>query len=128
MLNLAVSGGEIKKLLTGCDAMIVVNNRFIPARFSAYTFLFVILIRPESADDQALLAHEQAHVAAFWRNPIKVMFNWLVESWKFDFELEGFRAEYRVDPTRIEVLADELSTNYGFGISREHASRLICRS
>lgn len=106
--------------------MIIKTNKFIPKRFSAYTIGPIILIRPEWAADKILLQHERCHVQQFWRylglNGLLYKFS---KRWRLKFELEAHRVEYRLDPSRLDRLANNLASNYGLSLMISDARQMI---
>lgn len=108
--------------------MIIFTNRFIPDHFAAYTFLFVILMRPTHRHDYALIAHERTHVKQFWRSlGLHGLLYPLSKKYRLKAELEAHRLEYRLAPERLDRLASNLARNYdldiSFGRAREEISK-----
>lgn len=106
--------------------MIIRTNRFIPKRFQALTIGPIILIRPEAAHDQALIAHERTHVRQFWRwLGLNGLLYKLSKKWRYKFELEAHQVEYLHATWRLDQLARNLTTNYGLGITEADAREAI---
>jgi hypothetical protein len=108
---------------------IISTNKFIPARFSAYTIGFIILIRPEYRDDIGLIEHEKVHVHQFWRTlGLNGLFYWLSKRKRLEYEVEAFRKqlEYAEEPsTSRKLFAVYLASNYKLDISKEEAIILL---
>jgi len=104
------------------------TNCCIPGRFAGYTIGPVILIRPEYRDDKGLLAHEQAHVRQFWRTfGLMPLLYWLIHSYRFQAEVEAYRAQLRYAPKQALQFARFISDKYGLGVSVETALAALQR-
>ena len=98
----------------------------MPARFSGYTIGPVILIRPRCRGDAGLLAHEQVHVAQFWRSlGILPLLSLFIPSLKLKFEVEAYRKQLESNPTSEALFATFISTKYGLSISVADALKLL---
>jgi hypothetical protein len=108
---------------------IISTNKFIPARFSAYTIGFIILIRPEYWDNIGLIEHEKVHVHQFWRTlGLNGLFYWLSKKKRLEYEVEAFRKqlEYAEEPsTSRKLFAYYLVANYKLNITLIEALRLL---
>ncbi len=100
---------------------------FMPARFSGYAIGPVILIRPSKKGDAGLLAHEQVHVAQFWRTlgigPLLAFL--FLPSWKLAYEVEAYRKQLEFNPGSALYFAGFISTKYGLSISVTDALKLL---
>ena len=98
----------------------------MPARFSGYTIGPIILIRPRCKDDAGLLAHEQVHVAQFWRSlgilPLLSLFS---PSLRLKFEVEAYRKQLEFNPGAALAFAGFISTKYGLSITVTDALKLL---
>lgn len=101
-----------------CDLM--------PARFNGYTVGPFALIRPSRRGDAGLLAHEQVHVAQFWRSlGILPLLSLFIPSLRLKFEVEAYRKQLESNPTSAELYATFISTKYGLSISVTDALKLL---
>jgi hypothetical protein len=105
--------------------MIFYTNLFIPARFAAATYGPFIFIRPEKRDDAGLLAHEQTHVRQFWKNPLFGIAYLLSKNSRAKYEVDAYREQLKHYPEREAVLAEQLATKYGLGISVDDALEML---
>ncbi len=111
--------------------MVFYTNLFIPSRFSAYTYGFIVVVRPESKGNEALLQHELTHVKQFWRNPLTGLFYMLSKSHRQKAEVEAYRAQLTYSPCKedyqryLDAFAGYLSSNYGLGITIDEARNLL---
>ena len=100
---------------------------FMPARLSGYTIGPVILLRPRVKGDAGLLAHEQVHVAQFWRTlgigPLLAFL--FLPSWKLAYEVEAYRKQLESNPGSAELYASFIATKYGLSISVTDALKLL---
>ena len=70
--------------------LVLVTN-FIPSRFDAYTFGFIILVRPQFKDDVGLIAHEATHVNQFWRTfGFAGLLMRVSKKYRYECELEAY--------------------------------------
>ena len=98
----------------------------MPARFSGYTIGPIILIRPRCKDDAGLLAHEQVHVAQFWRSlGILPLLSLFIPSLRLKFEVEAYRKQLEFNPDAALVFAGFISTKYGLNITVTDALKLL---
>ena len=104
----------------------ILYTDLMPARFSGYTVGPIILIRPAKKDDAGLLAHEQVHVAQFWRSlGILPLLSLFIPSLRLKFEVEAYRKQLESNPTSAELYATFISIKYGLGISVAQALKLL---
>lgn len=97
------------------------TNWFIPARFAAVTYGPFVFIRPSKRGDEALLAHEQTHVAQFWRNPFFGFAYLFSKPARMRYEVEAYRAQLKLRPDLLDALAADLATKYNLGITLAEA-------
>ena len=99
---------------------------FMPARFSGYTVGPVILLRPRVKGDAGLLAHEQVHVAQFWRTlGIGPLLSLFIPSLRLKYEVEAYRKQLEFNPGSAELYASFIATKYGLSISVTDALKLL---
>lgn len=73
--------------------LVIVTNRIIPKRFHAYNIGPITFVRPEHADNEALLAHERVHFRQWCRNPFMYVFYHLSKKARYAYELEAYREQ-----------------------------------
>lgn len=107
--------------------MIFYTNRFIPARFAAYTIGFIILIRPQYKDDEGLAEHEHVHVDQFLCTlGISALLYAVSKKWRLRYEAQAYAAQLEYYPDdRLRLFAHFLSTKYGLGITQDAAEAEI---
>jgi hypothetical protein len=111
--------------------LVFYTNRFIPSRFTAYTFGFVVFVRPKAKDNEALLQHELTHVRQFWRNPLSGLLGMVSKKIRMRHEVEAYRVQLTYSPCKenrdnyVEAFAGYLSTNYNLDISVDEARKLL---
>lgn len=87
----------------------------------------VIIIRPEVANDAALLAHENVHcqqmretgTVLWW---FKYVFN---RAFRLVSEVEAYRVQLALTPQRLDIVCDLLANRYFLGISFAQARMLL---
>lgn len=106
-------------------AIIRYTDRFIPARFAAYTIGPLVLIRPSHRWDRGLLEHELVHVGQFWRTlGLTGIGYWLSRRYRLACEVEAYREQLRwcASPAASSRLfARFLAEKYDLRISAEQA-------
>jgi hypothetical protein len=109
--------------------MLIKTNLFIPKRFQAITYGFLIFIRPEYANDAGLIAHEQVHVKQFWSSPLLFPILYLVsKSHRFQYEVEAYQKQLSYYPNdKTYEFANYLYTNYNLDITLEEAITALDR-
>ena len=97
------------------------TNNFIPTRFAATTYGFIVLVRPTYSNDAGLLAHELVHVGQFWKNPLFGLAYKFSATARLKYEAEAYREQLKYSPGKEELFATFLCTNYSLNITREEA-------
>ncbi len=111
--------------------IIIPLSTFIPKRFTAVVFAFIIFVRPAHKNNQALIEHEKVHVRQFWRtfctHPIWYQFN---KSYRLRSEVEGYAVQIKVrevlgQPLDFERYAKYISLHYNLDVSVKEAELLL---
>jgi Domain of unknown function (DUF4157) len=106
--------------------MVIYTDLFVPARFDAFTYGAIILVRPKSRDDAALLAHEQVHAVQFRQRPfshgLRMLFS---RSYRQACELEAYKKQLTFPNQSVDIVAGYLASNYDLGITKEQAIKLL---
>lgn len=111
--------------------LIIPISTFIPKRFAAVVFAFIIFVRPAYKNNQALIEHEKVHVRQFWRtfctHPIWYNFN---KAYRLRSEVEGYAVQIKVRETLgkspdFERYAKYISKHYNLDVSAEEAEALL---
>lgn len=109
--------------------LVIPTDIFIPKRFAAYTYGFLILVRPKHKDDMPLIEHEKVHVRQFWRyfgmSGLLYMFS---KKYRLKFEVEAFRRQLelvREPQSAKKLFAFYLASNYNLDITKEEALKLL---
>lgn len=104
-------------------------TRLVPGSFSGYAVGPLILIRHEFRDDAGLHAHEETHVAQFWRRPFTHDLRYMVSrSYRQACEVEAYRAQLALAPWGLMKFADSLSKKYGLRLTEAEARQLLSES
>lgn len=103
------------------------TDRVVPDNAAGCAFGPFIFIRPAYKNDAGLLAHEQVHVAQFFRTfGLLIPLYWLSDSYRLAAEVEAYREQakhYTVDKTW--VFAEFIASRYSLDISKEAAHQLL---
>jgi hypothetical protein len=113
--------------------IIIPISTFIPKRFAAFVFGFIIFVRPSYKDNIPLIEHEKVHVRQFWRtfgtHGLWYQFN---KKYRLRSEVEGYavqvkkREELGMSP-RFEDYAGFISTHYNLDITTEQALEMLVK-
>jgi len=76
--------------------MLIIKTNLIPKRFDALALRWFILIRPEHAENEDLLAHEELHILQQRRDPL-YFWKWLTN--------KRFRARIEAEAYRVQGLS-----------------------
>ena len=112
---------------------LIIPSTFIPRRFAAFVFGFIIFIRPSYKNNIPLIEHEKVHVHQFWRtfctHGIWYHFN---KDYRLRSEVDGYamqikvREELGMTPD-YERLAKYIVDFYGLDITIEEAKALLVK-
>lgn len=104
--------------------MIVKTNN-IPKGYDALTVYPYIFIRPEWADNEALIAHEMVHYDEQSKGKLKWWFKYTTsKEFRLDAEVRAYKRQLEFEPHNINIFAKLLMT-YGVDISYEKAITLL---
>jgi hypothetical protein len=100
---------------------IIKTNKFIPKRFSAFTFGPFILIRPNMSNNVSLIEHEKVHVKQWWSNPLMGIFYLASKKYRYKYELEAHRVQLTFNKTfeYANFLTNNLYSNYKLTIDKQ---------
>lgn len=111
--------------------IIIPLSTFIPKRFSAYVFGFIIFVRPAYRNNIPLIEHEKVHVRQFWTtlctHGIWYQFS---KSYRLRSEVEGYavqikkRQELGKSP-RFDDYAGFIADHYNLDVTLEEAKALL---
>ena len=91
------------------------------AAFSAFPFIFV---RPNSVNDQALIAHEMVHYREqAWQTPIWWLRYWLFKHFRLAAEVRAYKVS--VQHGMDEAVAANWLMTYGTGVEFNEALALL---
>lgn len=87
----------------------------------------LILIRPERANDRALIAHEQRHVQQMREiGTLRFWWNYLTNpAFRLRVEVEAYRVQLDFAPSGLDRMAELLSTRYFLDITKPQARALL---
>lgn len=78
---------------------IIQTDRFIPKKYDAFAIGPIVLVRAKAITNQALIAHELAHVKQWWRNPLMGIWYLCSAKSRYQYELEAYSTQAHLDPT-----------------------------
>jgi hypothetical protein len=111
--------------------IIIPIGTFIPRRFAAVVFLFIIFVRKGSRNNQALIEHEKVHVRQFWKtfctHPIWYQFS---KAYRLRAEVEGYAVQIKVREVlgkkpEFERHAKFIATHYNLDVTIDEAKALL---
>ena len=111
--------------------IIIPIGTFIPKRFVAFVFGFIIFVRPSHRNNVALIEHEKVHVHQFWRtfctHGIWYQFN---KGYRLRSEVEAYAVQIRMrrilgQPEDIERYAGYVSDLYNLDITTDEVVKLL---
>lgn len=104
----------------------IIKTNLVPASFSATTCWPFIFVRPDKADDKALMAHEMVHYEEqAWITPYWLLRYWLSKSFRLAAEVRGYRAQIAAGVPLFNAAFWLTNTDYGFDLSIEQAQALL---
>jgi len=101
--------------------MLIVKTSLIPKRLDALALGFFVAVRPECADDEALLAHEAIHLKQqrkYWYIGYAFMYIFSTR-FRAKMEVEGYRAQGMPNWTIVRVLVEL------YGIDTKTATEMV---
>lgn len=98
----------------------IIKTSLVAAKFDAFTLYPFIFIRPEKAEDTALIAHELVHYAEqreAWVIPwlLRYIFS---KKFRFYAEIRAYQVQLAMGGITLDQVVDLLG-QYGFNLSRE---------
>lgn len=107
--------------------MIIKTDRLIPRRHHAITIGPIILVRPQYAHDEGLIAHEKVHVRQWKKCPIGFPLRYLLSSEaRLHYELEAYAEQHRhYKDDRAAQFAYLIAHNYRINIPESLALELL---
>lgn len=104
-----------------------IRTTLIPNKFDALAIFPFILVRPTHAQDQALIAHEEAHLWHQLRHGILPWFLLYLCSWRYRLRAEiiGHCKQIRMGGITIEEAARRIITNYNIPIEEGEVIKRI---
>lgn len=102
--------------------MRIVKTNFIAKGFDAFTVCPIIFVRPEKADDHALIAHEIVHYCEQEKMGVAL---WLAryaasKTFRLEAEVRAYKRQIELGGITVEKAA-QLLTQYKLGISHAEA-------
>ena len=104
----------------------IVRTHVVPRGFDAITVWPFILVRPGSADDAPLMAHERVH---YIEQRSSGVLPWLIcyaasKRFRLAAEVRGYKAQVAAGGTSVAVAA-RLLTSYRTGVTEVEAHKLL---
>ena len=101
------------------------TDLLIPERFAGMTLGPFVFIRPSYKDDIGLLNHELTHVKQFWKNPLMGLLYQFSKKYRLQYEAEAYNTQLKYAPSRLDLFAGYLVSNYNLQITLDEARQAI---
>jgi hypothetical protein len=113
--------------------IIIPLSTFIPKRFAAVVWGFIIFVRPAHKNNLPLIEHEKVHVRQFWRTFCThgIWYHFSKE-YRLRSEVEGYAVQIKArellgKSPRFEDYAGFISTHYNLDVTAEEALELLVK-